>query len=716
MKFTFQASIKLAQLLAFLFLLQPAFAQVVNQSVTSAQLVVNPGAETVTVGAPSSYYPGGTYYPTGWTNVGPASFVADNGVYDNGCTPHSGSYQFVCAQTSGSAGHIYQNIDVTTFLTGTSIPGVNSGNLQASSIATIDSSAVTANFSFWQHSMNQGGWGDYNSVTLNFLDGSGTLLGTYSSPNQDNVTAWTYCAYSTPVPFGTRTIRYIINSYLNSSGGAWMDAFVDDNSLTLSSSSVTISNLTVVNSQVNLIVNGGFETGEGTTPAGWTCPDGFFHPKLMSELPGIGGASNQLYILQMGDPNESTISQSFTSVPGATYTLSFNYAGDWQSSDPAQLFYVQWNGSDINEPPTGTPGAYLTSSGTTPYRLVASQVSSRVHSYDPLVFVTETVPGLVATGTTTTLTFGGKRWYEYLDNVSVVLTALPTQTISFNAPLSQQYSTTPISLRATASSGLPVTFSIVSGSATVTGSNVTITGLGHIIVRASQAGSSNWAPAADVDMGLDISIASQSITFPTPADVPYSGTTHLLSASADSSLPITFSKISGPITVTGSTFTATGAGQAVIRASQAGNTLYNAAPNVDGTFNVTANKDSWKLSKFTTPELAIPSVSGDLAIYSHDGLTNLMKYAMGLDPKTNCTTKVPNTTTDHTNWIYNYSIASGLPDVTITVQRSSDLVNWYSTGMTMNLVSSSNGIDTWTATYPVASHPILFFRLKVTNP
>ena len=67
MKFTFQASIKLAQLLAFLFLLQPAFAQVVNQSVTSAQLVVNPGAETVTVGAPSSYYPGGTYYPTGWT-------------------------------------------------------------------------------------------------------------------------------------------------------------------------------------------------------------------------------------------------------------------------------------------------------------------------------------------------------------------------------------------------------------------------------------------------------------------------------------------------------------------------------------------------------------------------------------------------------------------------------------------------------------------------
>lgn len=153
-------------------------------------MVVNPGAETVTLGAPSSYYPGGTYYPTGWTNAGPVNFVADNGSYDGGgYIPHSGTCQFVCAQTSGSAGHIYQNIDVTTFLTGTSVPGVNSGNLQASGIATIDSGAVTANFSFWQRSLNQSGWGDFASVTLNFLDGSGTLLGTYSSPNQDNVTA-----------------------------------------------------------------------------------------------------------------------------------------------------------------------------------------------------------------------------------------------------------------------------------------------------------------------------------------------------------------------------------------------------------------------------------------------------------------------------------------------------------------------------------------------
>jgi hypothetical protein len=57
-------------------------------------------------------------------------------------------------------------------------------------------------------------------------------------------------------------------------------------------------------------------------------------------------------------------------------------------------------------------------------------------------------------------------------------------------------------LSATASSGLPVAFRVVSGPAVVSGSRLTVTGTGAIIVRASQQGNSNYEPADDVDQSF----------------------------------------------------------------------------------------------------------------------------------------------------------------------------------------------------------------------
>jgi hypothetical protein len=72
------------------------------------------------------------------------------------------------------------------------------------------------------------------------------------------------------------------------------------------------------------------------------------------------------------------------------------------------------------------------------------------------------------------------------------------QAITFG-PLSQQgVGDAPFPLGATASSGLPVSFAIVSGPATLGGSIVTLTGWGTVVVRASQAGNAIYAAAADV--------------------------------------------------------------------------------------------------------------------------------------------------------------------------------------------------------------------------
>ncbi|NLG35232.1 MAG: hypothetical protein GX548_07750 [Lentisphaerae bacterium] len=55
-----------------------------------------------------------------------------------------------------------------------------------------------------------------------------------------------------------------------------------------------------------------------------------------------------------------------------------------------------------------------------------------------------------------------------------------------------------VMLEATATSGLPVAFSVADGPAEIHGATLTFTGAGDVTVRASQAGDANWEPAADV--------------------------------------------------------------------------------------------------------------------------------------------------------------------------------------------------------------------------
>ncbi|ATC63703.1 hypothetical protein CMV30_06905 [Nibricoccus aquaticus] len=86
-----------------------------------------------------------------------------------------------------------------------------------------------------------------------------------------------------------------------------------------------------------------------------------------------------------------------------------------------------------------------------------------------------------------------------------------TQTISFTAPSFVTLGV-PTTLTATASTGLPVTFSVLSGPATISGAALTASGLNPITVRATQSGDSNYN-AASADQ-----VISQIITnYPAPA-------------------------------------------------------------------------------------------------------------------------------------------------------------------------------------------------------
>ncbi|MCF8243857.1 MAG: DUF11 domain-containing protein [Saprospiraceae bacterium] len=165
------------------------------------------------------------------------------------------------------------------------------------------------------------------------------------------------------------------------------------------------------------------------------------------------------------------------------------------------------------------------------------------------------------------------------------------QTIAFPAIPNKVTTDQPFNLGATATSGLPVTYQIVSGPATVSGNTVVLGGTtGNVVVRASQAGNASWNAAAPVDRSFTVGLPglqSQTILFNNisnklTTDVPFA-----ISATASSSLPVTFTLVSGPATLNGATVTLTGQpGTVTIRASQPGNASYNPAPNVDRSFNV----------------------------------------------------------------------------------------------------------------------------------
>ncbi len=77
---------------------------------------------------------------------------------------------------------------------------------------------------------------------------------------------------------------------------------------------------------------------------------------------------------------------------------------------------------------------------------------------------------------------------------------------------------------------------------------------------------------------------NQTITFPAIADKKVGDTPFVLTATASSSLPVTYSTVSDKIILSGSTVTIVKAGRVIIKANQEGNVTFNAAPEVMQSF------------------------------------------------------------------------------------------------------------------------------------
>jgi hypothetical protein len=120
---------------------------------------------------------------------------------------------------------------------------------------------------------------------------------------------------------------------------------------------------------------------------------------------------------------------------------------------------------------------------------------------------------------------------------------------------------------------------------------------------------------------------------------------------------------------------------------------------------------AWAAQHFTAEELADPQVSDPDAIYGIDGMPNILKYALGLDPKRDGTAALPQTDEIEGHWFHTFHAAAEPTDIEWCVEASTDLERWTAEGVTLEPISLEGGKVVWQAQYQPADDAPVVFRL-----
>jgi len=192
-------------------------------------------------------------------------------------------------------------------------------------------------------------------------------------------------------------------------------------------------------------------------------------------------------------------------------------------------------------------------------------------------------------------------YYNNATQVQLTLTInKATQAITFPSQKSPvTYApglTIPVTVTAGASSSpLVLTVDATStGAGTFSGTTLTVTQAGIIVIDANQAADANYSAAAQVQQSIVVTQAPQTLTFTAPAGpfyfLPNGGLTITLTATPGiTGNPVVFSvdqASTGAATIKGNVLTVWTQGNLLIDANEAGNADYLAAPQVQGTIAI----------------------------------------------------------------------------------------------------------------------------------
>lgn len=158
------------------------------------------------------------------------------------------------------------------------------------------------------------------------------------------------------------------------------------------------------------------------------------------------------------------------------------------------------------------------------------------------------------------------------------------QTIAFDPLPERTFGDAPFALRASSSSGLPVSFT-ADGACSIDGDTVTLNAAGNCTITASQPGDEHTLPAEPVSRSFQILQLEQTITFDPLPDRTLGEAPFALGASASSGLPVSYAA-DGDCTVAQGTVTLTAVGTCTITASQPGDANVEPAEPVGHTFRI----------------------------------------------------------------------------------------------------------------------------------
>ena len=167
--------------------------------------------------------------------------------------------------------------------------------------------------------------------------------------------------------------------------------------------------------------------------------------------------------------------------------------------------------------------------------------------------------------------------------------------------------------------------------------------------------------------------------------------------------------------------TQTGTFSSIISAS-------NAIGSGSATLTITVRLplDAWRNRHFTDTEQLDESISGHKACPAGDGISNLMKYALNLDPWVNGQNSLPVAApmaiASDKFLTLQYTRPISATDIDYSVEVSGDMQTWRAGGGITSIVSITNNPDGITQTIVVQditsmnAAPKRFIRLKVTKP
>ncbi|NCD25043.1 MAG: choice-of-anchor D domain-containing protein, partial [Deltaproteobacteria bacterium] len=225
---------------------------------------------------------------------------------------------------------------------------------------------------------------------------------------------------------------------------------------------------------------------------------------------------------------------------------------------------------------------------------------------------------------------------EMLFELTIAKTA---QTIAFDNPGGQvTTSTTPLS--ATASSGLPVRFEVVSGAALLSDqTNLTYQSHGSVTIVATQTGSVNYAAASTVTQTFDVARAPQyALTFDPTTPQMYASTQTLSVVGGSGTGSVSYAVLSGPGSVNNETnlVAESGTGTIQVRAFKASDAMYE---SMAATASVTCVKASQTVT-FPKPDDTTVTNTTALSATASSGMDVTFRVVAGSASLDNATTLV----------------------------------------------------------------------------